>query len=85
MGWITTHFPNSCNRYSCITCSPKTKEGFDFLEIQSSHKYFNYQVATYTFLEQLTGQSAVSEKEKALACQVGACFAGQLPNVGWGT
>ena len=27
-------------------------------------------MATYTFLEQLTGQTAATEKEKALACQV---------------
>ena len=32
------------------------------------------QVATYTFLEELTGEKAASEKEKALACQVGASF-----------
>ena len=29
-----------------------------------------FKVATYTFLEQLTGETAGSEKEKALACQV---------------
>ena len=31
---------------------------------------WTFQVATYTFLEQLSGQNAGSEKEKALACQV---------------
>ena len=35
---------------------------------------FPSQVATYTFLEQLTGQDAASEKEKALACQVDSLF-----------
>ena len=35
---------------------------------------FPFQVATYTFLEQLTGQDAASEKEKALACQVDSLF-----------
>ena len=35
---------------------------------------FPFQVATYTFLEQLTGQAAASEKEKALACQVDSLF-----------
>ena len=35
---------------------------------------FPSQVATYTFLEQLTGQAAASEKEKALACQVDSLF-----------
>ena len=35
---------------------------------QFSHHPF--QVATYTFLEQLAGSKAESDKEKALACQV---------------
>jgi len=32
------------------------------------------EVATYTFLEELTGEKAESEKEKALACQVCVLF-----------